>query len=102
MAAVLLACGHDAEVDHAMGERLVRCVSCGVEHVVAAVHTNAVTYAARRRHPEPEPKVEEHVDPSPATKAIFNGAMSLPNFGVPIIIPAGIRLVDIDHAEAQL
>lgn len=53
---VHLPCGHAAAVDHDMGERLVTCLSheTPIEHVVAAVHTNAVTYTARRRRPAPE------------------------------------------------
>lgn len=60
-ATVALPCGHDAGVEHSMGERLVVCVQHDppIEHVVTAVHTNAVTYQARRRTPEPEPETEE-------------------------------------------
>lgn len=53
MAVVTLTCGHHSDVEHTMGERLVACPVCGVEHVVAAVHTNAVTYTTRRRRPLP-------------------------------------------------
>ena len=56
MAIVQLQCGHQADVDHTTGERLVRCVDPShdttVEHVVAAVHTNAVTYMSRPLHAE--------------------------------------------------
>lgn len=58
-ATVALSCGHSIDVDHSMGERLTACTTCGIEHVVTAVHTNAVTYTARRRTPQPEPETEE-------------------------------------------
>lgn len=55
MALVRLGCGHMADVDHTMGERLVTCIShdTPIEHVVKAIHINAVTYETRRRTPVP-------------------------------------------------